>query len=429
MRKRPSGFTLRLAAIAALGLAVRVAYTLLVAKDTSGIGDFFFYHGQANLLAEGKGFIHPLLHLDGITVPSAEHPPLWPVVLSVTSLVGGTGFESHRVTGCLIGAVAIVIVGLLGRRAGGERTGLLAAGIAAAYPTLIAADGSLMSETLYGVLVGAGLLAALRLLDRPSLPMALALGALIGLAALTRAEALLFLPLLALPVCLLGRRAAPRWGLRLLAVCAAAVIVIAPWTIRNWSAFDQLVPISINESTVAAGANCDPAYNGPDTGFWRLDCLAPRERGGNEAEQADVWREQGLDYAGDHLGDLPRVMVVRVLRTWDLWQPRRQVGWAEGRDHTVQELGTAVYLLLLVPALVGAFLLRRRPALLYVLLTPALAATATSLVGYGLPRFRHAAELPLVVLATLALERGATLLRERSQRAPGAAPAAPGARA
>ena len=94
MRKRPSGFTLRLAAIAALGLAVRVAYTLLVAKDTSGIGDFFFYHGQANLLAEGKGFIHPLLHLDGITVPSAEHPPLWPVVLSVTSLIGGTCFES-----------------------------------------------------------------------------------------------------------------------------------------------------------------------------------------------------------------------------------------------------------------------------------------------------------------------------------------------
>ena len=52
------------------------------------------------------------------------------------------------------------------------------------------------------------------------------------------------------------------------------MISIAPWSIRNWSAFDQLVPISINESTVAAGANCDPAYNGPDTGFWRLDCLA-----------------------------------------------------------------------------------------------------------------------------------------------------------
>ena len=165
MRRRLSPFTVRLVAIAAAGLAVRVAYTLLIGKDTSGIGDYFFYHGQANLLAEGKGFIHPLFYLDGITAPSAEHPPLWPLVLSVTSLFGGTGFEAHRLTGCVLGAFVIVIIGLLGRRAGGERVGLLAAGIAAVYPTLVAADGSLMSETLYGLLVGLALLVALRIRD------------------------------------------------------------------------------------------------------------------------------------------------------------------------------------------------------------------------------------------------------------------------
>ena len=45
-----------------------------------------------------------------------------------------------------------MIVALLGRRLAGERAGLIAAGIAAIYPTLIAADGALMSETLYGLL-------------------------------------------------------------------------------------------------------------------------------------------------------------------------------------------------------------------------------------------------------------------------------------
>ena len=106
MSRRPSPFTLRLAGIAAAALAVRVAYTLLIAKDTSGIGDFFFYHGQANLLAEGRGFVHPLFYLEGIVAPSAEHPPLWPMVLSVTSWLGGTGFEAHRLTGCVLGALA-----------------------------------------------------------------------------------------------------------------------------------------------------------------------------------------------------------------------------------------------------------------------------------------------------------------------------------
>jgi 4-amino-4-deoxy-L-arabinose transferase-like glycosyltransferase len=414
MSRRPSPFTVRLVAIAAAGLAVRVAYTLLIGKDTSGIGDFFFYHGQANLLAEGKGFIHPLFYLDGITAPSAEHPPLWPLVLSVTSLLGGTGFEAHRLTGCVLGAFAIVVIGLLGRRAGGERVGLIAAAIAAVYPTLVAADGSLMSETLYGLLLGLALLVALRMRDEPRVLLAAALGVLIGLAALTRAEGLLFLVLLAVPACLAALRASGTRGavVAVLAACLGAAVVIAPWTIRNWSAFDQPVLISVNDSTVLAGANCDQAYSGPDTGFWILGCLAPRTPGGNEAKQGEIWRRQGTDYIGDHLGELPRVAAIRVLRTWDLWQPRRQVGFAEGRDHDVQEIGTGVYLLMLPLALAGAVLLRRRPFLLYVLLTPAIAATVSSIAGYGLPRFRHAAELTLVVLVALALDRGVAAVRE-----------------
>src|SRR5207244_8269490 len=92
-------------------------------------------------------------------------------------------------------------VGLIARRLGGPRAGLIAAGIAAVYPVLVAADGAMMSETLYGLLIAAALLTALRLLDRqPGPPLAAALGALIGLATLTRAEALLLLPLLAWPV-------------------------------------------------------------------------------------------------------------------------------------------------------------------------------------------------------------------------------------
>jgi 4-amino-4-deoxy-L-arabinose transferase-like glycosyltransferase len=413
MRRRPSQFAIRLAAIAAVGLIVRVIYTLAIGGRTGGIGDFFFYHGQANLIAEGKGFIHPLFYVGGITAPSAEHPPLWPLVLSVTSLLGGTGFVAHRLTGVAIGVVATVLVGLLGRRAGGQRAGLIAAGIAAIYPVLVAADGSLMSETLYGALIAAALLLALRMRDRPGLVLAGALGVVIGLAALTRAEGLLFLVLLAVPACIAAR---PVLGTRRTVVAVAvavlgAAVVIAPWTIRNWSAFDQPVLISINDSTVLAGANCDPAYHGVDTGFWILRCLAPRKPGGNEAKQGEIWRRQGRDYLGDHLGELPRVALVRVLRTWDLWQPRRQVGFSEGRDHGVQEVGTGIYLLMLPFGVAGAWLLRRRRYLLYVLLIPAIAATLSSVAGYGLPRFRHAAELTLVVLVGVALDQGLALVR------------------
>jgi 4-amino-4-deoxy-L-arabinose transferase-like glycosyltransferase len=404
MRNGLASFPARLAMIAAAGLAVRVAYTLALAREADGIGDFFYYHGVANLLGDGHGFVHPIFFAeDGTEVATAEHPPLWPFLLGAVSALGGDGFTAHRLTGCVVGAVAIVVIGLLARRVAGDRAGLVSAGIAAAYPTLVAADGSLMSESLYGLLIAASLLAALELTSRPRTSTAAALGALIGLAALTRAEALLLLPLLALPVAWLGRRHRPAWGLRFMLVCAVAALVIAPWAARNWIVFDQPVLISINDSSVIGGANCASAYSGPDIGFWRLDCLAPRERAGNEAVQAERWRDDGIDYARDHAGRLPLVGLVRALRTWDLYQPNRQVGFAEGRDRNVQRAGTAVYYLLLLVAAYGVALLRRRPQALVVLLAPAVLVTLSSVAGFGMPRFRHAAEIPLVVLAGVAV--------------------------
>ena len=106
-----------------------------------------------------------------------------------------------------------MVLALLGRRVGGDRVGLGAAMVGAVYPVLLAADGALMSESLYGLLVASALLLALRLGERRDLASAAALGAVIGLAALTRSEGLLLLPLLALPLCLAGRiRRAARHG-------------------------------------------------------------------------------------------------------------------------------------------------------------------------------------------------------------------------
>src|SRR3954452_11453090 len=90
-----------------------------------------------------------------------------------------------------MGAALVLLVGLLGRRVGDERVGLLAAGIAALYPLLVALDGAVRSESLYAPLIAGLLLATYRLVDRPSARRAVAVGGLIGLAALTRSDALL----------------------------------------------------------------------------------------------------------------------------------------------------------------------------------------------------------------------------------------------
>jgi hypothetical protein len=285
-----------------------------------------------------------------------------------------------------------------------------------------------LSESLYGVLIASSLLVSYRLLDRPAALPALALGVLIGLASLTRSEALLLLPLLGIPV---AWRAGGRRLLHAGLACLAVTATLAPWSIRNWIEFDRPAGVATNNGVTLAGANCRGSYEGRDMGLWNFYCLEGLKPGENEAEHAERLRNKGLSYARDHAERLPLVMAVRALRTWDLWQPFRQAEFSEGQHIALYKVGLAAFYLLVPVAVAGAVLLRRRREPLAILLAPvALVVLSTTLV-IGLPRLRYAAEIPLLVLAGVTL---AHLLGERAalfRRSPRPEPArgtpAPGA--
>jgi 4-amino-4-deoxy-L-arabinose transferase-like glycosyltransferase len=379
-------FPRRLATIVAAGVALRAFYLYVVAKNVSGVGDWWFYHWQANDLADGHFFIEPFRwHLTHRQFPSAGHPPLYPALLSILSFLGAHSVMWHRTAGLLFGAVSITLMGILGRRLGGERLGLVAAGVCAFYPLMVVVDGALMSETAYTPLVILVLLAAFS-------GRTFWLGAAIGLAALCRSEALELLPVLAWPV--MWRSG--RWrnvGLATL----GCVVVIAPWTIRNAIQLGHLVPISTNDSTVLAGANCPGTYSGINLGFWEFDCLAPRKVD-NEAAQSSLWRADGLRYAREHASRLFVVIPVRILRTVSLYQPRRQVLFAEGRWIHGEQMAVASFYLLALLSLVGVRELRRRGVSLWILLSPGIVVLITVIVGYGHPRLRHVFEPSLMLM-------------------------------
>jgi 4-amino-4-deoxy-L-arabinose transferase-like glycosyltransferase len=409
MPDRPRRFAQSVAVVALLGGLLRLADLLTVARHTVGIGDWWFYHWQANLIADGRGFLDPFQLLQHHAVPSAGHPPLYPLLLAGLSKLGLTTTLWHRSLGVPLGMLSIVLIALLGRRIAGPAAGLTAAIIAAIYPIFIGADADLMSETLYGPLIAGGLLAALALWERPRAGAAALLGALIALAALTRSEALLFLPLLGLPLAWHGGRAGRL--ARVAALIGACVVVLAPWTIRNLSTFDRFVPLTTNDATVVAGANCALTYHGVDLGGWNIACISKRSEQ-DESVQADKWRSEGIDYATHHVRRLPVVVAVRFLRVWDLWQPRRQVQFAEGRQHRVEQAGIVMYFLLLPLAAYGFALLRDRVTR-WILASPFVVVSITAIAGYGVPRLRHAAEIPLVVLAGVAIP---TLLERVAER-------------
>lgn len=410
MRERPEGFDRAFAgplvAIAAGGLALRLVYILVLTPDLRGRGDSGYYHDLAGVIADGSGFTDP--H-NG--TPSALHPPLFPLVLALGHLLGADSYVADRVVVSLIGAAAIVAVGLLGRAAGGPRAGLIAAALASVYPVLIGADGAVMSETLLGLLVVLALLAAYGLAERPGPWRAVLLGALVGLATLTRGEAAFLIVLLVLPVCL---RLGSRRAITAVLACAAFAVVLAPWTIRNATTFDRFVPLSTNEGTLVAGANCGDTYRGRDIGSWQIDCV-PGGPPVDESVAAARYRRAGLDYARDHAGRVPVVVAARLARTFGVYQPLRQARHAEGRSDGIEIAGAFAFYLVAAGAVAGAVVLRRRRLPLLPLCAPvALAALATA-IGYGVPRFRHPADLALVVLTAIAVEAA---MRGRAARHP-----------
>ncbi|MEA2404664.1 MAG: hypothetical protein QOE08_1311 [Thermoleophilaceae bacterium] len=419
----PRSFRARLGAIALLGFALRVAFSVAVAPDSlDNHGDGRFFHLSANLLADGHGFIEPLPYLwSGASFPASEHPPLWSAVLSVVSLLGGTSYTAHEVTGCAVGAGVVAAAGCIGRRFGGTRTGLIAAALAAIYPIYVAMDGSLMSEPPYALAVAVTLVLAFRALERPGLGRVVALGAAVGATVLVRGEALALIPLLAAPV---GWRSGG-WR-HALAACLVAVAVFAPWSVRNSLTFHTPMLVSSEDGPVFAGANCRLTYSGIQMGFWQYTCLM-RGRDRNPGFRSKRLRRQGLDYAANHAGRLPAVLAVRELRTWGLWQPRRHVFFAEGRRLPGRSLAVAWYWAMLALALAGLWLARAGRVRLMVLLTPIVLSLVTSAISFGYPRFRYAADVAVLVLAAVVLDRASGVGFRRPRR--GTARAATRARA
>lgn len=196
------------------------------------------YHAIALHLAAGQGFsVFP-------GEPSAWRPPGYPAFLAAVYMFVGPIPAVVRLVQCFIGAAFCLLVFLVGQRLADPTVGTISAWMAACYPLFIALNGRLYTETIYLPLV---LLAALALanLRQDGLRSAALLGLVCGLSALVRPN-LAALPLIAaLGLIVAGRpwRRVVTETAVMLAVTAAA---LTPWTLRNYLALGQFVPVSTN---------------------------------------------------------------------------------------------------------------------------------------------------------------------------------------
>lgn len=397
--------------------ALRVTYVVTVTRhDTERLYDATYYTLQAREIARGNGFTDPFAPLQGrAPEPAADHPPLLSILLAPAGAIDDidASMMAMRFTTVLFGLGVVVMTALLGRVVAGDRVGLVAAVIAALSPSFWMNDGLIMAEAPAVFFTAVALWLTYRARVEDSWWWVAATGAVSGLAALTRAELALLVPLLVVPLAL--RRGPPRRALLLMgAGLLAAFLVVLPWFAYNEGRFEDRVLMSTNDGIALAGSNCDDAYYGELTGYTSLACLEPRPHG-DQSQQSTAWRSRALDYAREHEHRIPVVVAARVARTWELWDPfeaaDRYLG--EGRPRWASLLGTLVTWVALPLAVGGLVAARRARRVVWPLLVPMIVATVTAVLTFGHVRLRAAAEPSIAVLVAMGIVALAAWWRRR----------------
>lgn len=430
MPTRLRSFPVLLALVVGLAFAVRVGATLGGYQNLPlGLDDNNWYHTQSLLLADHGDLYDPFACLDsvrepgmtndqavaacrdhGVLEPSAGHPPLYLVYLAGVAKLGFETPLEQRIASCLLGALAVAFVGLVGRQVGGRRTGLLAALLAAVYPNLWINDGLILSESLYLVGVGAVLLLCYRLWRRPTWGTAALLGVAIGLSALTRSEGATFLVFVVAPLAIV--LPGITWGKKVGLAALAGVVTVAlmaPWVAHNLGRFTEPVYVASGTGRVMAYGNCDATYYGDKLGYWDDSCTLKDFPEGDESVVDEAHRDLATDYMDAHKGRLPVVVAARIGRMWGLYAPIQGANLDilfERRGQVPVRTGLAMYYVLLALSVVGLVVLFKRKVTIIPFVGIAAMVTFTAAASFGVTRYRTPVDLILCILAAVALDAG-----------------------
>ena len=417
-------FTRWLGILLVVTTVVRVLWVLYAAREPVGLHDPQYYAQLAARLADGDGYTLP----NGD--PTAYFPVGYPAVLApVVWLVGHTPLPDNVpvAAGMLNTALAVAtvaLVGLIGKRLAGWRVGVVAAALAAVFPNQIFYTATILSETLFNFLLVVALaVLILRRNDELRWPILLLAGVALGLAVLTRPVAVAVVPFAALAWWLTHtgwRDALRRAGLLVVGI----LLVVAPWTIRNWVRLGEPVMISTN-----TGDNLCIGHNPEANGAFGLfeSCIGDvPNRVSTEAEltRDEILTERSVEYFFEHPGHEAKLLWWRAfytyktdhdgLRAVESYDDDPLLG-ARTRD-VLSTIADAFYFGLLALAALGVVVLwsRRDPRkMLFLGWTAAMALSP--LAFFGDPRFKVPFGLFCVVPAAVTLAALPTIRRARME--------------
>jgi 4-amino-4-deoxy-L-arabinose transferase-like glycosyltransferase len=438
-----------LVCVGLLGLAVRL-WVVLVQRPTCDAiasaqddcfrlgGDAYYFFAQSAALADGRWFVDPS---QGGDVASAGDPPAFASLLAAFHLVGIDTVHGQRVALAFVGTAGVVLLALAAGRLAGVRAAWIAGILAALDPNLWINDGMVMGEALLVPLIALILLACTAFVERPTAGRAAALGAAIGLGALTRGEVIALVLFVAVPLVAARPSLAGARKVGLLGVCAVTcLLVLTPWFTFNAGRFQRMALMTSGTGSVLLHGSCEATFDGEALGYNDASCfLDSRDQwleaaaSGDESARDAAFQDVAVGFIGDNTGRLPVVAAARVGRAWGVYRTGDGVqldGTIEGRGIGNSQAALAFHLVLFPLAVVGLIVLHRRRQPISPYLGIAASTVVTIALSMGVTRYRVPWDACAVVLGAVALDALWTTITGRS-RAPttgGRGALAPGAR-
>ena len=314
-----------LPAVLILAAAVRFLLLLLWSPELSG--DALDYDRLARALLEGRGYVNAR------GMPTSLRPPLYPAFVAAGYALGGGAVQAVRFLQATLDLGTIALTFLIGRWLFGRGPGLLAALLISVNLGTVAATGRLLSETLFTFLLMAAVAMTvewLRAIREGRVQAAVALGigtgVLLGAGTLARGIFLLYIvPLIVLAAWTLWVREpasdwtppAPAlrkttWG-AVLAVPLTFLLVLTPWTLRNYRVHGALIPV-----TTQIGIMLYASYNPPKGIFGLLprDAVSAAAEKLSEPEASAVLARAAVDSISTSPGKALRLAALKVLYFW-----------------------------------------------------------------------------------------------------------------
>jgi 4-amino-4-deoxy-L-arabinose transferase-like glycosyltransferase len=382
-----------------IGVIVRLAYVVLF-RHAALAGDEVEFSAEGLDISRGLFFYTRLPY--GILHAGAWKAPGYPLWVGLWYSIVGVHPTVVRLVQIPLGATVILLTWVLARRLFGSRVAAIAALVVAVYPLAWQYEELLYPESFATPLALALLILAFT--RTPTARRAVLFGLVLGVALYFRATSEIFIVPALVAWCL---RTSWRRGLVLAVVAGlTAVVVVAPWTIRNAIVMHGFVPISMESGAAYGTFNPQSATNPFGPWAWQPDPKSDADLYNKQHPLSDVTllsrlEHRAISYVEAHPSSLLKAFYWNgITRFWDLRPRSRSLAEVpyEGRSRLVTSLGLDMYDVLLPLSIVGLWLARRRRWLVWAILAFGLTASIIFTLDAG-TRYRVPLEPLITVFA------------------------------